>query len=277
MLEQSVIDIRAEVPWKRVLLPFSLIFIYSFLSSNKGGARVSLISQNQSHAASAYTELLRSIPIFSELNAFELAQVERISNLHNFEKKNFVFMEGEPREAVYFIQRGAIKTFKLDANGNEQLISILSPGEMFPHVGFFDESSYPSTAEAVGRTQLVVIRVEDFHALLIERPGIALKVMKILGQKIQTLTERIQELISDDVLHRTVHTLIRLVAEGDQGIDGVCSISTPLTNQDFANMVGTSRETINRIFNQFKKDGLIEIQRRRIKILDLEGLKQTIN
>ncbi|WEG12065.1 Crp/Fnr family transcriptional regulator [Pullulanibacillus sp. KACC 23026] len=222
------------------------------------------------------TALLKSIPIFSELTTYELAQVETISILRDYEKKSYIFMEGEKREAVYFIQKGTIKTFKLDSNGKEQLISLLYPGDMFPHVGFFDDSPYPATAEAVVKAQLVMIQIEEFNALLIERPGIALKVMKILGQKIQALTQRIQELISDDVYHRTVNTLIRLASESDRSEDGMLILNAPITNQDFANMVGSSRETINRIFNQFKKEGLLEINKRKIKIIDLEGLKQTL-
>lgn len=222
------------------------------------------------------TTLLKAIPIFSELTSFELSQVKSIATTHEYEKKTYIFMEGESREAVYFIKKGSVKTFKIDANGNEQVISLLHSGDMFPHVGFFDEGPYPATAEVMMRSQLVMIRVEDFHALLIERPGIALKVMKILGQKIQGLTKRIQELLSEDVHHRTVHTLLRLATESDLTNETVLYINAPITNQDLANIVGTSRETINRVLNQFKKDGLIDIQKRRIRLLDIEGLKKTL-
>ena len=154
---------------------------------------------------------------------------------------------------------------------------MLHEGEMFPHVGFFDKGPYPATAEAIVDTQLIIIRVDDFNALLTERPGIALKVMKILGQKIKMLTERVQELMSDDVHHRTIHALLRLAQENGQEDEEGILLNTPITNQDLANMVGTSRETVNRILNQFKKKGLIEIIKRRIRLKDVEGLKDTLS
>lgn len=221
-------------------------------------------------------ELLKSIPIFSELTDYELLQVEAIATLRNYDKKAYVFMEGETREAVFFIKKGTIKTFKLDMNGNEQVISLLQSGDMFPHVGFFDEGPYPATAEVMLKAHLVEIRVEDFHALLTERPVMALKVMKILGQKILGLTQRIQELLSEDVHHRTVHTLLRLATYSDPEEEDVLYINAPITNLDLANIVGTSRETINRILSQFKKEGWIDIQNRRIRLIDVESLKNSL-
>ncbi|HET6872821.1 MAG TPA: Crp/Fnr family transcriptional regulator [Sporolactobacillaceae bacterium] len=221
--------------------------------------------------------LLKSIPIFSELTPYELEQLTDISTVRNYAKKEYVFLEGEPRESVFFIQKGQVKTFKLDSNGNIQVISMLHEGDMFPHVGFFDKGPYPATAEAIIESQIVFIRVDDFNALLTEKPGIALKVMKIMGQTIKMLTERVQELMSNDVHHRTIHTLLRLANDNSQKDEEGILLNTPITNQDLANMVGTSRETINRLLNQFKKEGLIEINKRKIRIKDMQSLKDSLS
>lgn len=222
-------------------------------------------------------ELLKSIPIFSGLTEFELTQVQSISTVLEYDQKSYVFMEGEPQEAVFFIKQGMIKTFKLDINGNEQVIFILKSGDIFPHVGFFDDSSYPATAEVIVKAQLVKIRMEDFHNLLIERPEMALKVMKILGKVIQNLTKRIQEFITEDILHRTILTLLRLASESNPQGKDVLLINAPITNKNLANMVGTSRQSINRILNQCKKNQWIEIQKGQIRIIDKKGLKKSLS
>jgi CRP/FNR family transcriptional regulator len=221
------------------------------------------------------TEILKRVPLFSELTHEELTKLSQITSERTIGKKQFIFMEGEKREAVYFIRSGVVKVFRVDENGNEQVINLLQEGEMFPHVGFFDDGPYPSTAMAMEASHLLVIRVDDFNELLMMYPRIAIKVMKIMGQKIKQLATRIQEFISQDVQHRVVHTLIRLSAAGASE-DGSATIDMPLTNQDLANMVGTTRETINRIFNQLKKEGLIEASRKRIFIPDVEALKASI-
>ncbi|WP_027724948.1 Crp/Fnr family transcriptional regulator [Tuberibacillus calidus] len=222
-----------------------------------------------------HAEILKRVPLFSELTHEELTKLSQITSEKTIGKKQFIFMEGEKREAVYFIRSGVVKVFRVDENGNEQVINLLQTGEMFPHIGFFDEGPYPSTAQAMEETHLLVIRVDDFNELLMMYPRIAIKVMKIMGQKIKQLANRIQEFISQDVQHRLIHTLLRL---SDQHLaeDGSATIEMPLTNQDVANMVGTTRETINRIFNQLKKEGLIETSRKRIYIPNVDALKEHI-
>jgi CRP/FNR family transcriptional regulator, cyclic AMP receptor protein len=217
--------------------------------------------------------ILKDIPIFSELSPEELDKVTDIANLRQYKKRMYVFMEGDKREAVYFIQSGVVKAYKIDEDGNEQVISLLHQGDMFPHVGFFDNSPYPATVEVVQDAELIVIRIDDFDEVLMKHPSIAIKVMKIMGQKILTLQERVQDFISKDVQHRIIQALVRLAEDhGEKTAKGIY-IDIPITNQDFANMVGTSRESINRILNQFKKQRLLTADRQGILIHDLEELQ----
>lgn len=218
-------------------------------------------------------DILRHIPLFSELSEEELQKVKAITTKRTYKKKEYVFMEGDKREAVFFIQSGAIKTFKVDQEGNEQIMNLLREGEMFPHIGFFDESPYPATAEVIQEAELFVIRMDDFEALMLNQPQIAVKVMKIMGQKISALAQRIQALISQDVRHRVIFSLIRLALESGKQTEKGVHIDMPITNQDFANIVGSSRETVNRIFNQLKKENLIEFGKNGILINDIDELK----
>ncbi|PAD69379.1 Crp/Fnr family transcriptional regulator [Bacillus sp. 7586-K] len=218
--------------------------------------------------------MLKTIPIFSELNHEELLRVQEIAIKRTYKKKQIVFIEGEKREAVYFIQSGIVKAYKIDEDGNEQVISLLHERDMFPHVGFFDTAPYPATVEIVQDAELFVILIDEFEELMIRWPQIAVKVMKIMGRKIVELQQRVQDFISKDVSHRLIEILIRLAIEqGVQHVNGI-SIKIPITNQDFANMVGASRESINRILNQLKKDELILFNRTEIFIYDLKTLQE---
>lgn len=218
-------------------------------------------------------ELLQNIPLFNELTREELEHLSRITSRRTYEKHTFVFVEGESREAVFFIQDGTIKTYKVDKDGNEQVMSLLQKGDMFPHIGFFDDSPYPATAEVIQKADLLVMRIDDFDQLLMEKPQIAIKVMKMMGRKILQLQERLQELISSDVFRRVIHMLLRLANEyGEKRNDGVY-IGLPMTNRDIANMVGTSRESVNRTLNQLRKENLLEIDRKGILIYDLKALQ----
>jgi CRP/FNR family transcriptional regulator, cyclic AMP receptor protein len=101
--------------------------------------------------------------------------------------------------------------------------------------------------------------------------------MKIMAVKILQLQRRLQEVISGDVYHKVVMTLLRLVDEYGVSKDESIFISLPLTHQDFANMLGLSRESVNRVLNQLKKENLIDVSRKGIKILDLKTLQAKLS
>lgn len=217
--------------------------------------------------------ILQNFPIFSELNDDERRHLTTITTNRTYDKRQYIFMEGDDREAVYFINKGIIKTFKVDEDGNEQVINVLQKEEMFPHVGFFDTTPYPATAEVMAQADLLVIRNDDFENLMIHHPTIAIKVMRIMGEKIYALAQRVQEMISQDVRHRITLMLLRLANEsGEKTAHGIY-INIPLTNRDFANMIGSSRETINRVFNELKKENILQMDRHGILIRDAELLK----
>lgn len=217
--------------------------------------------------------ILKNVPIFTGLGDEDLQMIANITVKRRYKKKTNVFLEGDRREAVFFIQSGVLKSYKVDDDGNEQVISILQSGDMFPHVGFFDESPYPATVEVVIDTELLVIRIDDFDELMMKQPQIAVKVMKVMGQKILHLQERLQDFISKDVQHRLIQALIRLAKENGIKHQEGTYVSLPITNQDLANMVGTSRESINRIINHFKKEKLIEADRHGFLIYNMDQLE----
>ncbi|GAA0324781.1 Crp/Fnr family transcriptional regulator [Bacillus carboniphilus] len=217
--------------------------------------------------------VLKDVPLFNGLNEEDLHLIAQITSKRKYKKKANVFMEGETREAVFFIESGVVKSYKVDEDGNEQVISILQSGDMFPHVGFFDESPYPATVEVVREAELLVIRIDDFDQLIIRQPQMAVKVMKVMGQKILHLQQRLQDFISKDVQHRLTHSLVRLAREYGEVRKQGTYVSLPITNQDFANMVGTSRESINRIINHFKREKLMDSDRHGFLIYDIDKLE----
>lgn len=217
--------------------------------------------------------ILRNIPTFRELDEQEFEKLATITIKHSFQRKANVFMQGEPRHAVFFACKGIIKIYKIDMNGNEQIVSFQKKGDMFPHTGFFDQTPYPATAEVVEPTELIVIPLKQFEQLMMETPTIAVKVMRVMGEKIRELQSKLQEFVAHDVNHRVVSFLLRLAKEHGTSEKGHIQIDLPLTHQEFANMVGTTRETVNRVFNQLKKDEIIAMNRKKIMILDVDALE----
>ncbi len=220
------------------------------------------------------SEFLRQAPLFHDLSPQEMARVEEITISRSISRRSVIFTEGSEKEAVYFILNGLVKTFKTDENGHEQIVSFLKTGDMFPHTGFFNQKPYPATAEAIVDTQLLAIPVKLFERLMMNTPSIAIKLMRVMGDKIRELQEKLQVLSGQDVKHRVLSFLLQLAEQHGDMKDNKITINLPMTHQEIANSIGTTRETINRLLSQFNKDELLEVDRSRIVIIDLEALKQ---
>lgn len=220
------------------------------------------------------SQFLLQVPLFQDLNQHEIERIEEITISRFIPKKGIIFAEGEMKEAVFFIMDGLVKTYKTDENGHEQIVSFLKTGDMFPHTGFFHLHPYPATAEAIIETNLLAIPVQTFEQLMLGNPEIAIKMMRVMGAKIRELQEKLQVLTGQDVRNRVISFLIMLADQHGVAKDNKITINLPMTHQEFANSVGTTRETINRLLNQLDKDGILKTERNRIVIFDMDVLKQ---
>lgn len=203
---------------------------------------------------------LKNISIFQALTEEQWIEVVKLVHMQQVERGQYVFFEGEDKTAVYFIRSGTVKVFKVDEEGREQIVSFLRAGDMFPHVGFFDDFPYPGTAQAISDGQLALIPVRKFEQLLFNEPQIAMSVLRVLSQKILELQQKLQDVTLQNAGDRITQTLIHLGEwYGEEKEDGKF-LSLRMTNRDLANMIGTTRETVNRILNEMKKHELIKME-----------------
>jgi CRP/FNR family cyclic AMP-dependent transcriptional regulator len=218
--------------------------------------------------------MLQQVPLFRDLNQQEMARVEEIAIHRVFRKKTTIFMEGGEKEAVFFIQDGLVKAYKTDEEGHEQIVSLLQTGDMFPHTGFFNPTPYPATTEALVDTHVLTIPVHAFEQLILAMPSIAIKVIDVMGTKIRELQQKLQQFTGHDVHGRILFFLLQLADKHGEVKGSRVHIELPMTNQELANAIGTSRETVNRLLNQLKKQRILETHRSEIIILDKDALKR---
>lgn len=129
------------------------------------------------------------------------------------------------------------------------------------------------TAEVLQDAKVLVIPLRDFNELLLQYPHTAINLMHTMEQKIVELQARLQKLIAGDVQRRVVHFLTYLAKEFGEKTAVGTMIDVPVTNEDIANVVGTSRESVNRILNHLKREHLLDIGRQKMCIYDIEALQ----
>lgn len=216
---------------------------------------------------------LQRTPIFSHLSDEELDSIIPQVVKRRLKKNTVIFHENDPASAFYLVKTGRVKIYKTGSEGREQVLSILGDGQIFGDVPAFDGGPYPASAATMADSEIYLIRSEDFQALVRRYPEVALKIIRVLGQRLRQSMELVRDLSFKQVPHRLAGLLIRL--SGEYGIDtedGLL-IELPLSRQELADIVGTSRETITRELKKMERAGMLTVDRRRLTITDQKRLR----
>jgi CRP/FNR family transcriptional regulator len=212
-------------------------------------------------------EFLRSILYFSELSLAELESIRKLVFEKTADRAEMVLLEGESAENLYFVASGAVKVFKTSAEGKEQILSIVRPGESFNDVPIFDGGPNPASARTMGPVLLYEIKKHDMEAILRDHPRIALNVIKVLARRVRHLVSLVEDLSFRHVISRVAKILL-------EHIGGEMGRGPRLTQQEMAAMAGTAREVVGRSLKALEKEGAIKLNRHRIVITDKEALQK---
>jgi CRP/FNR family transcriptional regulator len=208
---------------------------------------------------------LKSIPYFSGLNDASLASI----NSHVFEKKavrgDIIVFEGELAEALYFVIAGVVKVFKTSADGKEQILRIIRPGDSFNDVPALSGGVNLASAAAMSAVVLHGIKKKDLEIISREYPQLALNIIKVLSRRVQEMIELVEDLSFRHVNGRVAKILLEYVGNDAR---------PRLTQQEMAAMIGTAREMVGRSFRNLEEEGAIRVERNRIIIANIAVLKR---
>ncbi|CAM3163714.1 Crp/Fnr family transcriptional regulator [Filibacter tadaridae] len=205
-------------------------------------------------------ELMRGVKLFKDLSDEELTPFLTIIRRNRFADKNMIFMHDAPITHVYFVASGKVKVFRNDFAGKEQIICVKQKNDMFPHVGFFRQGNYPAHAQAIEDTILFSISIRDFEEVLIANPHLSIKLFRVLGDQIVDLQQRLEEMALRSTNERILLLLLRLSeTHCSENKEGWNKVNTHFTNMDLANMIGTTRESVNRMISLLKKEDAVKL------------------
>ncbi len=224
-----------------------------------------------------FRETLAKVAIFSGLTDFELQFLAERAVPRQFAPGEMVFGEGEACAGLYVVERGNIRIFKTSSGGREQVLSIDGPGNSVAEVPVFDGGSYPASGSAVDHATLLFVGKQDFQALCLTHPEVALKVLRVVGARLRKLVGIIEELSFTTVRHRLASFLLRLAQrEGTPSAAGV-EFSLPGSNQELAAQLGTVRELVSRNLSRLQAEGLLKLEGRRASIPDLKSFEAELD
>jgi CRP/FNR family transcriptional regulator len=228
-------------------------------------------------SASTPAQMLAKVQIFSGLTESELSFLAQRAVPRSYSAGESVFGEGEPCSGLYVVESGHVRIFKSSANGREQVLSIDGPGSSIAELPVFDGGSYPASATAIDEAKLLFVSKQDFRALCLAHPQVALKVLRVVGARLRRLVGIIEELSFTTVRHRLASFLLRLAQkEGKHSAAGV-EITLPASNQEMASHIGTVRELVSRNLSRLQAEGMLKIDGRTVTISNLKALEAEID
>lgn len=217
---------------------------------------------------------LKRVPLFSKIADKELEKIAEISNLKKYRKDEDIFSEGEVGDALYILFSGVVKVFRTSSDGRIKTLALLQKGDFLGEMAILEKEIRSANVRAVEDAELLVINKRDFAASLTSNPQIAFRIMETLCTRLRDADQQIESLTFQNVSGRLVIALLDLAEKhGVQTEKGV-KINMELTHQELSEMVGTAREVVSRILNDFRKTDCIEIEKHYITITDKEKLKK---
>jgi len=217
-------------------------------------------------------DVVRNAPLFLALDE-EASVALRASMVEmDLARGQVVFSEGDAGDRLYVIVDGKIKLGTSSSDGRESLLAILGPGEMFGELSLFDPGPRTATATALTETTLLGLGHDALGPWLNGRPGVAQALLKALSQRLRRTNENLSDLVFSDVPGRVAKALLDLNEKfGEKRTDG-SYVEHDLTQEELAQLVGASRETVNKALADFVQRNWIKLEPRAVLILDLDRL-----
>ena len=229
----------------------------------------------RSATATAVTdEVLRQAPLFSGLDEESAAVLETSMASSSLKRGDVLFNEGDDGSQLYIVTEGKVKLGRSSADGRENLLAILGPGQMFGELSLFDPGPRSATVTAVTDTAFFSLSHDDLLKWLDGRPDVANGLLSQLASRLRRANDVVADLVFSDVPGRVAKALLDLASRFGRKADDGIHVNHDLTQEELAQLVGASRETVNKALADFASRGWMRLEPRSVVILDLERLQR---
>jgi len=198
-------------------------------------------------------QLLAGVELFSELDDGELAKVADLAQLRSVPKDTTIFHAGDPADAVFVVASGKVKIAVTSTDGKEFILTVLGAGQVFGEMALLESAPRSASVITITACDLLVINRNDFQHLLNTSPSLSRKLLAILSRRLRRANSKMESLAYMDVAGRLARYLLDLARDHGQRVGNGWVVVRRPTHSDIAHSIGTSRETVSRLINEFEE------------------------
>jgi len=213
------------------------------------------------------------VPLFAEFSDADLVAVASLAQTRRYTKHAVLVYEGDPGDALFIVIAGNVAVTRVSNDGKETILSILKDGDFFGEMGVLDASPRSATIKALRDCEVAILARKEFLDLLVKSPHMSLSLVLALSSRLRATNQAIQAAAYQDIRTRLASLLLNLEKNFGEKAEGGIRLTLRLTNQEMANMIGTTRETVNRMLNRFWDEKMIDMRTANIVINDHDRLQ----
>jgi CRP/FNR family cyclic AMP-dependent transcriptional regulator len=219
-------------------------------------------------------DVVLSAPLFANMDSEQTRALQASMTRIEMARGEVLFHEGEPGDRLYVIAHGKIKLGRRSSDGRENLLAVLGPGEMFGELSLFDPGPRTATASVVADARLLELGHQDLIDWLQSSPTVAKHLLEALARRLRRTNEALADLVFSDVPGRVAKALLDLSTRFGEQVDDGLRVAHDLTQEELAQLVGASRETVNKALADFAARGWVRREGRAVVLLDIDRLER---
>ncbi len=211
---------------------------------------------------------LSDVDLFRDLSERDMAELDRMTTITNVARGRVFYQPEDLGEVLFLIKQGQVQLYRISPEGKKLVIATLGPGTLFGEMALLGQQMHNAFAEALEDCLILVMSRADLERLILNKPIVGVRMLEITGRRLSDAESRLEDMAFKGIPARLASLLLRL--SGERNSPDIIG----LTHQDLAETIGTYRETATQVLNDLKAQGLIDIGRKRITIIDPARLAQ---
>ena len=190
-----------------------------------------------------------------------------------YRTREVVLRKGDPAMQMYVIAKGRLKAITAGAEGRQAALSIMGPGEVFGEVALLDGEPRSATIRALEPCELIILNRNEFYHFLERNPSAAIGLLQVLARRLRRLSERVEDSTFLEIPGRLAKALVRLAQRYGRDVGDGTRIELKLSQQELGDLVGATRESVNKQLRAWQSDGLLEQEKGRVILKDVEAFE----
>ncbi len=219
---------------------------------------------------------LENVDLNSLLCPKKLGNALDHSNEPKYKKGDYIYLPEQSSDKVFFLSQGRVKIGSYNSSGKEITKAILEPGQVFGELALIGEGSRRDFAYAMEDTNVCVLSIDEMNGLFKDHSSLSLFMMKIMGNRVLEMEQRLESLVFKDSRTRIVEFLVDLTSKRGERVGYEHVVRKFITHQEIANLTATSRQTVTTVLNELRTKNLITFNRKRLLVRDIDKLQNEV-